>query len=177
MSKVNNINFEDLKIGLNWAVYNLEFISWGHASAVIAWAVATILMGFCNGLWHGTPLAWEILMIKFIASGIGLGVKMVKKDFIIPELQTKEYMISIIIFLLFIAIGFNITHIVFSAIEFSTCTSRLCMHPATYWFLFVFMFILGLIVLFELVLIYYFWKYRAYVQLAKKKFKSLNKYP
>ena len=174
---VNNISLEDVKTGLNVSVYNLEFISWGHMSCVVAWAVATVLMGFCNGLWHGTPLAWEILIVKFIASAIGLGVKMVKREYILPELRTKEYMISLVIFLLVIAIAFNITHIVFSAIEFITCTSALCLHPATYWFLFVFMFILGLIILFELILIYYFWKYKRYVNLAILKFQKLNKIP
>lgn len=169
---VNNISFEDVKVGLNWSIYGLEFISWGHTSAVIAWATATILMGFCNGLWHGTPIAWEIIVIKFVASAIGLGVKLIKKDSIIPELQTKEYMISVVIFILCIAIGFNITHLVFSCIEIVSCTSMLCLHPATYWFLFAFLFILGLLILFEFILIFYFWKYKRYVFLAKEKFKK-----
>ena len=170
---VNNITLSDIEIGLNWATYGLEFISWGHASTVIAWAVATVLMGFCNGIWHGTPLAWEILIVKFVASAIGVSVRSAKKERIIPQFETKETMINIVFLLLAVGIVFNVVHLVFSGLEISACTSALCMHPATYWFLFVFLFILGLLVLFECVMIYYFWRYKRYVALAKLKYGKL----
>lgn len=152
---------KDFAVGLSWCIYGLEFISWGHLSAVVAWAAATILMGFCNGMWHGTPLAWEILVVRIIASAISPSFN----EKFVATFTHKITTIKFTIFILVIAIAFNIVHLVFSALEVNSCTSALCENPATYWFLFVFLFILGIIIVLEIILIVYFIKYIKYIQL------------
>ena len=158
-----SITNKDIKITLNWCATGLEFLTWGHASIIIAWGVALLVIGFANGIWHGTPIAYEILLVKFMASTISYGLSLSgDKITFVSNLKSKVVIVNIIIFLLVVGIGLNITHLVFSSIEISGCTSQFCIND--YWFLLVFLFILGALIIIELILIYFFWKFGKYIQ-------------
>jgi len=170
------LSLKELKIGLNYYCYGLELISWGHTSAVIAWGVATVIAGFCDGIFHGTPLAWEILLVKLIASCIGFSINKLNVNEIIVDLKTKEYLIGFTIFLLLIGIVLNGVHLGFSVSEFISCSTRICIHPATHWVLIVFAILLVVIIMFELVMIFYLAKYQKCVRLTVKRYEK-NKNP
>jgi len=155
------ITKNDIKTTFNWCSTGLEFLTWGHASIIIAWGVATLIIGFANGLWHGTPIAYEIFLIKLMASAINFGLRVEGNDFV-SSLKSKSTIINVVIFFLVIGIAINITHLVFSCIEISGCSSQLCVQD--YWFLFIFLFILGALLFVEIVLIVYFWLFKSYIQ-------------
>jgi len=156
------MNPRDIKVAITWSQTGLTFLSYAHMILVVAWAMGGLLDGFSNGILHVPPLAYEIILVKLISDTIGFGLSITGQSFVVAT-KMKHRMIVLVGVLLVIGIALNITHLVFTAIELSQCTSLLCNN--NYWFLFVFAFILSFIILFEAILLWYFVKYNRYVKL------------
>ena len=157
---------QDIERGIVWSQTGLTFISWGHAILVAAWAIGAMLGGFCNGILHVPPIAFEIVLIKFVADAIGFGVQLVHLNLVV-DTQFKHRTIVGVYVMLVIGIALNITHLVFTAIELRRCTSLICEN--NFWFLFTFAFILGILAIFEIVMIWYFSRYNRHVYIMNKR--------
>lgn len=147
------ISAKDVKIAITWSQTGLAFLSWIHVVLVAAWAVGGLLDGFSNGILHVTPILYEIILIKFIAETIGFGINALKQRFV-ADTHNKHQMILVTGFLLVIGIIINVTHLVFTGIELNTCDSLLC--DNNFWFLFIFAFIIGLLAVFEGIMLWFF---------------------
>jgi hypothetical protein len=147
------ISAKDVKIAITWSQTGLTFLSWIHVVLVVAWAAGALLDGFSNGIFHVTPILYEILLIKFIAETIGFGINAIRQQFAI-DTHNKHQMILVVGFLLVIGIIINVTHLVFTGIELEKCESLLC--DNNYWFLFIFAFILGILAVIEGIMLWYF---------------------
>ena len=126
-------------VAVTWSQTGLSFLSYAHVALILAWGIAGIISGFANGILHVTPIVFEILLVKIMADSLGIA---------------RHRSIVLVCVLLVVAICLNVTHLVFTAIELGECTSVLCLN--TYWFLFVFAFILGFLAVLEGILFYYF---------------------
>lgn len=147
------ISAKDIKIAITWSQTGLAFLSWIHVVLVAAWAAGGLLDGFSNGILHVPPLVYEIILVKFVSDTIGFGVHALQRDFY-AETRYKHQMILVTGFLLVIGIIINVTHLVFTAIELYKCESLLC--DNNFWFLFIFAFIVGLLAVFEGILLWFF---------------------
>lgn len=149
------LSANDVKISINWVQYGLTFLKWIHTIILICWACGGLLTQFSNGIWHITPIAYEILLRDVIGDSLGFGMDI--------EVRPKMRIINAIYFLLIVAIGFNATHLGFTIDELVTNSST-----PIYWFLIFFSCLLGLLIVLEVVYIYYFIKYKKYLGLLIK---------
>jgi hypothetical protein len=140
---------DDVRHAITWSRVGLRFLSYIHLLLLVAWAAGGLLQGFSNGIFHITPLAYEIIILKILSDALAGG--------------DKRPLVGLGIFLFVVAIGFNITHVVFTIIEISGTLGDL------YWFLIVFVVILASLVVLEGIVIYYLIKYKRHLGLKKRK--------
>lgn len=145
----------DAKIAIAWSEAGLGFLSWVHCTLIFAWILGAIIDGFNTGILHVAPAAYEVLVVKILADSLGFG----------PDGNTglKERTIVMALFVLVIAIFFNIIHLVFTSIELGTCTSALC-NGTAYWFLVTFLVLQVILIVFESIIVYFLIKYRWHVK-------------
>lgn len=151
---------QDQVIAVRWSVVGLTALTWIHALLVAAWGFSAITAGFSNGILHAAPIGYEVFLVKFLSDTIGFG-------FPLNNLTVKHRTIVLACVLLVVAMSLNILHLVFSCIEIVECTTALCLH--TYWLLFVFLFLLGFLIVIEGIVIFYLVKFDRHVKLLKKK--------
>jgi hypothetical protein len=118
---------------------------------LVCWAFGGLLPLFSNGIWHITPIAYEILLRDVIGDSLGFGIDI--------QVRLKRRAINLLYFLLVVAIGFNATHLGFTINELVTTDTPI------YWFLIFFSCLLGFLIVLEIVEIYYFVKYKSYLGL------------
>lgn len=153
---------KSIQLALNWSFYGLTFLSWVHTLIIVSWATSILSPLFSNGIWHSAPITFEILIIKLLSNCIGViscGPKDLK--------YTQGNVITAMVFLV-VAIGFNITHLTFSCIEIVQCTSFFCL--ADYYYLLLFIILLGCLIILEGVLIYYLNIFRKHLTIATQAF-------
>lgn len=138
---------QDIQHGLTWSQTGLSFLTWGHTILVAAWGFAAILGTFCHGILHVAPIAYEILLIKAMAETIGFGVKL--------DVPMKHQAIVFSMVMLVIGMILNVTHFIFNIVEFAEGS-----YQVEFWFLVVFTVILGVLIILEGILVYYFNKYK-----------------
>jgi hypothetical protein len=160
----------DIKHGITWSQTGLEFLSWIHVTLLAFWGVIGLIDGFCEGIFHVAPIAWEIILIKFNASCIGFGIQTFNGH-VLADGTHKIKLVWFVLVLYVIAVGFNITQFVFTIIEVTSCTTYICLN--SYWVLIVFSVVLGVLIVLEIIEFAYFIKYlrhlRIYELFLKKK--------
>lgn len=122
---------------INISEVGLSFLGYVHLLLLIMWAAILCIDHFCQGIFHGTPIAIEIFVMGMVLSKLT------------DELKIKRRQLIFLAVVLVIGFGFNVTHLVFSAIELSNCTTNLCLN--TFWVLAVFVALLGGLVVLEIV--------------------------
>lgn len=123
--------------------------------------------GFCEGILHIPPIAWEILLISILSDCLGFMIEVTPGTnlYIPADVNFKVKVIAWTIFVEFVGIALNITHLVFTSIELAQCTSMLCEN--TYWFLVIFDIVLGLLVIIEVCEVVFLFKYKYHVGLLQ----------
>lgn len=147
---------KDVLEGITWCQAALAFLSWGHALLVAAWVLMGILSGFCQGILHIPPAAYEVLLIKIASDCIGFRVTM-KPD-------TKRSAIFLCVAMLIGGILLNAVHGVFSIIELASDSVR--NYPDG--LLIAFVVIIAVVMAIEGFMIHYFIKMRRYVAFLGK---------
>lgn len=139
------MNATDVRHAVTWSRVGLRFLSYIHLILLVAWAVGGFLQGFSNGIFHVPPLAYEIIILKILSDALAGG--------------DKRPLVNLGIVLFVVAIGFNVTHTVFTIIEIQGTLGDL------YWFLIVFAVILVSLAVLEAVVVYYLIKYKRHLGL------------
>ena len=127
--------------------------------------LSCLVDGFNNGILHLTPICYELILLKFISDSLGYGLNTLFGGILTLQLEHKNGMIITTLVLLIIGIIINVIHLIFSCLEIASCQTILCLN--NYWFFFCFLFILGFIIVLEIIMWFYFLKYKRYVYLSK----------
>lgn len=147
---------DDVVIAIEWVQTGLTFLKWCHTVLLVGWACGGLLTQFSNGIWHITPLAYEILLRDVIGDSLGFSLTNI-------SIRSKFRLINLLYFLLVVAIGFNGTHIGFTIYEIVTNDAS-----PIYWFLIFFTCLLSFLLILEVIYIYYYVKYKKYLGLLMK---------
>jgi hypothetical protein len=128
---------------INISEVGLRFISCVHALLLIMWAASSCIDSFNTGIFHTTPIAFEIFVLFILLSILGFPIDWER------DLKAKRRQLIFFMVILIIGFGFNVTHLVFSVIEIAECTSNLCLN--TFWVLAVFIALLSGFLVLEVV--------------------------
>lgn len=120
---------------INLSEVALRFISCVHVLLLIMWSASSCIDSFSTGIFHTTPIAFEIFTLFILLSILGFPMDWER------DLKAKRRQLVFFCVVLIIAFGFNVTHLVFSVIELVDCTSNLCVN--TFWVLAVFIALLS----------------------------------
>jgi hypothetical protein len=128
---------------INISEVGLRFIGYVHLLLLIMWAASSCIDSFSTGIFHATPLTFEIFALCILFSILGFAIDWER------DLKAKRRQLVFLMAILILAFGFNVTHLVFTAIELIDCTSNLCVN--TFWVLAVFLALLCGILVIEIV--------------------------
>jgi hypothetical protein len=128
---------------INLSEVGLRFISCVHVLLLIMWAASSCIDGFSTGIFHITPITFEIFALFILLSILGFPMDWER------DLKAKRRQLIFFLVVLIIAFGFNVTHLVFSVLELVECNSHLCLN--TFWVLAVFIGLLSGFLVLEIV--------------------------
>lgn len=156
-----SVSREDIRHAIEWSQTGLGFLSYVQTLLLVGWACGVLVTGFSDGIFHATPLAFEILLLKVLSDTIGFGLNLINGNWV-AEAKLKIRMINFTIGLCVIAIGFNVTHLVFTIIDITETVGT-----NLYGFLIFFSILLGVLAILECIYIYYLVKYKRHLTLLR----------
>jgi hypothetical protein len=126
-----------IRLGLLW-------MSGLHTLLLACWGAIGFSSVMSQGIWHLTPLAYEIMVSKFVGETVFYSP--------ISQKALKRHVIKLVSFIVVVGVAINVTHMVFSILELLTSGQYL-------WQLYVLVVLLGILALLELLILIFLWIY------------------
>lgn len=126
-----------IRLGLLW-------MSGLHALLLTGWGAIGFASVMSQGIWHLTPLVYEIMLLKFVGETVFYSP--------ISQKALKRHVIKLVSIVVVVGVAINVTHMVFSILELLTSGQYL-------WQLYVLVVLLGVLALLELLILIFLWLY------------------
>lgn len=126
-----------IRLGLLW-------MSGLHTLLLTGWCAIGFSSVMSQGIWHLTPLVYEIMLSKFVGETVFYSP--------ISQKALKRHVIKLVSIIVVVGVAINVTHMVFSILELLTSGQYL-------WQLYVLVVVLGILALLEMLILLFLWLY------------------
>lgn len=135
--QLNVVDQSVVRVGLLW-------MSGIHTFLLMCWCAIGFSSDMSQGIWHLTPLVYEIVVSKFVGETVFYSV--------LVNHGVKRHVIKLVGLIVLVGVAINVTHMVFSILELTTSGQYL-------WQLYVLIVGLGILALLEFIILIFLWLY------------------